>query len=64
MVTIPHLLNSSLNTEENINQQFTQFVDKYFSFSKALAVSQETPTAILIRGYSGKDVIVAQAQDN
>ncbi len=25
-------LNSSLNSEENINQQFTQFVDKYFSF--------------------------------
>lgn len=31
-------LNSSLNSEESINQQFTQFVDKYFSFSKALAV--------------------------
>ncbi|MBU0360314.1 toxin, partial [Acinetobacter baumannii] len=58
-------LNSSLNSEENINQQFTQFVDKYFSFSKALAVSQETPTAILTVGThdSGKDVIVAQAQD-
>lgn len=56
---------SQSNFIENSNQQFSQFIEKYFSYTKASVVSQETPTAILTVGShdSGKDVIVAQAQD-
>ncbi|WP_407324526.1 zeta toxin family protein [Acinetobacter pittii] len=56
---------SRSNFGESSTQQFSQFIEKYFSYSKANVVSQETPTAILTVGAhdSGKDVIVAQAQD-